>query len=186
VELDEAIAQFKTELAGVRAQGKATVDIQALEQYLDTLKSEASISAELRRQNHERELAHYNAVNSHSIENFRVVLAAGKEAINAAIIINGGAVIAVMSFMGATAGKQGFNYLMLFAHPLFLFGTGVLLGGVSFGSRYISQFCYSYPDKPSVKKCGHFANGASWFFTADSFLAFAIGVWESYSGLLTT
>jgi hypothetical protein len=185
MELSEAIEKFKMDLLAVKADGKTTaVEINTLEGYLDDLLKNASLSSEARRQVHENNLAHYDAQRRQDIENFRAVISAGKEAINASIIINGGAVFALMSFMANAIAKPGPNYLLLFAYPLFLFGMGVLLGGTSYGTRYISQFFYAHYDKPTWMKAGHLFNVLSWLFTASAFLLFAVAVYLCYSGFL--
>lgn len=186
MELQEAISKFKTDLAEVKAGGKSEVEIQNLEGYLDALKAQASMSTEQRRQAHESGLAQYNATLNNQLENFRQVMAAGKEAINASIIINGGAVIALMSFMGNSVGKSKTNYLMALAYPLFMFGAGVFCGGVAFGTRYISQFFYADFNSPKKVRCGHWFNAISWLLIISSYLAFLIAVFGCYGSFLAS
>jgi len=187
MELQEAIDKFKKDLAHVKAGGATQVEINALDGYLDTLLAGASTSVELRRLTHESNLAHYNAKIAHSLENFRVVMQAGKEAINAAIIINGGAIIALMSFLANAIGKPGrVNYLMAFSYPLFLLGCGVFFGGVAFGTRYISQFLYADLENVRTRKAGHCFNALSWILTISSFLSFAVAVFACYTSLLAS
>jgi hypothetical protein len=129
------------------------------------------------------------------VEGFKSVISAGKEAINATIIINGGAVIALLSFMASTIGKHSDptsqwrpepNYLMLFAFPLLLLGCGVLCGGLAFGARYIAQFLYFDPDKKLAVRIGHIFNALSWLMTAGSLFAFGAAVYLCYQGFLST
>jgi hypothetical protein len=186
MELDEAIAKFKKDLAAIKADGKTQVEIANLDGYLDLLLKDADTSAEARRLAHENNLARYNAQTAHDVEGFKAVMAAGKEAINSAIIINGGAVFALMSFMAASIGKSKSNYLMLFAYPLFLFGGGVFCGGAAFGTRYISQFLYRDYNIPKRVRLGHIFNGLSWILIICSFLAFGLAVYLCYSGFLAS
>lgn len=65
------------------------------------------------------------------------------------MIVNGGAVIALLGFLGAAISKEMPRTLGLgLTMPLLLFGAGVLLGALGFGARYISQACYS-GDRPN-------------------------------------
>ena len=111
-------------------------------------------------------------------------MAAGKEAINAAIIINGGAVIALMAFVGNSAARYGHQIVNLAATPLLLFGIGVFCGGVAFGTRYVSQFLYARPQNKKLVMLGHVFNGVSWIVTTGSFVIFAVGVFIAYLGLI--
>ena len=106
MELKEAIDDIKTAIAEVKKEGKSTVEVTNLENYLAFLERQAAVSAQLRDHAHESSLAQYNAINALNVEMFRSVMDAGKEAINAAILLNGGAVIALMAFVGNAAGKR--------------------------------------------------------------------------------
>lgn len=211
MELAEAIEKLRAELATVKASGKTEVEVKNLEAYLDALLAEAGASTELRRANHENALARYNAdqalmlakynadaaiklaqfnaTSATHLEDFRVVLQAGKETINAAIIINGGAIIALMSFLANAAGKPGpANYLLAFAFPLLLLGSGVLFGGIAYGMRYLAQFFYAYHStrRPINVLIGHWCSGASWVCVILSFLAFLSAVVSCYGTLLSS
>jgi hypothetical protein len=186
MELSEAIARFKKDLEGVKADGRTTtIEIANLERYLDALSNDASDSIEHRKMALAGSIASYNAQVQHDLENFRVVIEAGKEAINAAILINGGAVIALMAFVGNAAGHGSSKVVIAMAVPLLLFGYGALFGGLAFGGRYISQFCYaaSRGVKRPALIIGHILNGLTWLVTLLAFLAFARGVFEAFTRL---
>lgn len=89
-------------------------------------------------------LAHYAAKNQHSIEMLKAVLESGKSALHSLLIINGGAVIALLGVMSNLVGKPaGATFAKYLALPLIEFGVGVLCGAVGFAFRYFSQACYS-------------------------------------------
>jgi hypothetical protein len=184
MELVDAIQKFKSDLVAVKADGKSNIAIENLEKYLEFLLADASQSLEHRKMIHQSQLAEYSATIAMGVESFRAVMDAGKEAINAAIIINGGAVIALMAFVGNSAAKYGHQIVAFAAIPLLLFGIGVFCGGVAFGTRYVSQFLYARPQNKNLVRLGHVFNGVSWIVTTGSFIIFAIGVFVGYLGLM--
>jgi hypothetical protein len=143
MESTDAISKLKADLAALRKDGNATVHIDKLEGYLESLNQEAKESLELRKLEHQGSLAQYDAMNRSGLEMFRTVIEAGKEALNAALLINGGAVVAVLSFLGATVGKAASGALGLaLTTPLLCFGCGVLSTGLAFAGRYFTQYFY--------------------------------------------
>jgi hypothetical protein len=143
MEAKDAIAKLKTDLAAARTEGRKTVQIEALEEYLAALEKESGTSIEEQKLELQRSLAHYDAVNKSNLEMFRSVIESGKEALNASLLINGGAVIAVLSFLGTAVGKGASNALGLaLTYPLLAFGSGVLLAALAFAARYFTQYAY--------------------------------------------
>jgi len=177
METKETLEKIKTDLTMLRDQGQATVEIKALEHYLADLQEYAGTSIELRKLQHLSSLAHYDAQAKSSIEMFKSVINAGKEALNAALLINGGAAVACLGFLGSVLSKGGTESLGLrFTVPLLAFGFGVLAGALGFGVRYCSQFFYA----KNHQKTGHTFNGISTLFAACAYAAFGSGVYAVY------
>lgn len=152
MESKELIDAFRKQLDQVEAQGSQQVQVAALRTYLDALERDAGASQEFRKREHEGMLAHYAAKNQHSLEMFKAVLEAGKSALHALLIINGGAVIALLGVMSNLAGKPaGVLLAKYLALPLLQFGIGVLIGAIGFAFRYFSQACYSGTSKSKDK-----------------------------------
>jgi len=85
------------------------------------------------------------------------VLEAGKSALQSLLIINGGAVVALLGVLSNLVGKtNGSEFAVRLALPLLLFGIGVLAGAIGFALRYLSQACYSESDeeKDNYEKLG--------------------------------
>ena len=140
----EIIDKLKTALHDVKSTGQETVAIDALVRYLESLRTGAGQSIEYQKLKHQRTLAHYDARTKHSIEMFKSVIESGREALNALVLINGGAVVALLGFMGATISKGLPPALgSALTQPLLQFGLGVLMGALGFGARYFSQAFYS-------------------------------------------
>ena len=184
MELGEAISKFKVDLESIKKDGVTQVEIANLFKYLDDLAASATMSAEERRMRHESNLAFYNASNAMQVANFNAVMAAGKEAINATIILNGGAIIPLMAFMGNAAAKPGgSHYVAALSPALLVFGVGALSGGLAFGFRYISQFLYQHTGSKWAIRGGHIVNALSWLSTIGAVVLFACAVYQTYLGL---
>lgn len=107
MESQELITEFRKQLDQVEAQGAQQVQVAALRSYLEALEKDASASQEYRKREHEGMLAHYAAKNQHSIEMLKAVLEAGKSALQSLLVINGGAVVALLGVFSSLAGKDG-------------------------------------------------------------------------------
>lgn len=144
MESKELVDAFKEQLNQVEAQGGTQVQVSALRAYLAALEKDAEASQEYRKREHEGMLAHYVAKSQHSIEMLKAVLETGKSALHALLIINGGAVVALLGVLSNLAGKPDGDLLAKYlALPLIQFGIGVLCGASGFAFRYLSQACYA-------------------------------------------
>jgi hypothetical protein len=144
MEANKMIDKLMGELADLKAQGHESVRVDALEKYLEELRASLGSSIELKKLEHQSSLAYYDARTKHGIEMFKSVIESGREALNALVLINGGAVVALLGFMGAVIAK-GLSQTLgaSLTYPLLQFGIGVLVGAVAFGARYFSQAFYS-------------------------------------------
>lgn len=95
--------------------------------------------------NHEHALAvhaHYRSTNSQMLE---AGLSFALEAIRTAVLVNGGAVVAMAAFIGATYNApanevEPVRLALLF--PAFLFAIGVMMAGLASGCAYFTQLMY--------------------------------------------
>lgn len=178
----EVINDLKTALADVKAKGQETVAIDALEKYLEGLRTDAGQSVELRRLEYQRTLAHYDAQTKHGIEMFKSVIESGREALNALVLVNGGAVVALLGFMGATISKGlpqalGANLTL----PVLQFGLGVLMGALGFGARYFSQAFYA----GEKRKSGVAFTVVAIFFAIIGYTLFGCGIYGAFRAFST-
>lgn len=186
METKEAIDKLKSDLTEIKAQGQDTIPIEGLENYLSGLEKDASASFESRKLDYQRMLAGYDAQVKFDIELFKSVIEAGKEALNATLIINGGAVIAFLGFLGSMLSKGGAEALGLkLTVPLCSFGFGVLFAALGFGIRYLAQFCFARRQKPSWIKAGHGLNIASILMAVASYTVFGFGVYNAYTAFVS-
>jgi len=186
METREAIDKLKSDLAAIKAQGLDTIPIDGLENYLSGLEKDATASLESRKLDYQGILAGYDAKVKFDIELFKSVIEAGKEALNAALIINGGAVIAFLGFLGSMLSKGGAEALGLkLTVPLCSFGFGVLAAALGFGIRYLAQFGFARRHSSAWIKVGHGLNIVSIFMVVTSYVLFGYGVYNAYTAFVS-
>lgn len=94
-------------------------------------------------ENNKAVLAEYGIDAQRSFESARSANQSGAEAIKATTLINGGAAVAMLAFVGHLASiRAEAAVIMSFAEPLRLFVEGVLLGVLASGAVYFSQSSY--------------------------------------------
>ena len=126
-------------------------------------------------------LAQYNAERAEelaqTIEMFKAVNTAGQAALKSAILINGGAAIALLAFIGSIFKVSPDSEVITKLSPAMIyFVIGVLSGAVASGTTYISQFLYGYE-----KRCwGHIINGLAWLLVILSYILFLAGFILAY------
>jgi hypothetical protein len=183
MESRELIEAFRSQLDQVEAQGSQQVQVLALRAYLDALEKDADSTQEYRNREHAGMLAHYTAKSQHSLEMLKAVLDAGKSALHALLIVNGGAVVALLGVMSNLAGRDGGALLARYlALPLLQFGIGVLAGAVGFALRYFSQACYSGSESCGDKDevWGDYFRYAAVLTALVGYVLFGFGVVNSY------
>jgi hypothetical protein len=118
------------------------------------------------------------AVEAFNLEMFRAVLACGQSAMKNAMLINGGAGVALLAFIGhvwdktlAAASVKGLTWSLL------LFMSGVLASAVAAGTTYLAQAFYA----SDWQRTGYAINYVTIGLVVMSYLAFAMGGYEAYS-----
>lgn len=144
MEASEVISAFHRQLDEVQAQGNSTIPLQAIRAYLQILERDSASSQEHRNREHQGMRAEYSAKTELSIEMLKSVLEAGKSALHYLLLINGGAVVALLGVLSNLAGnKGGIIFAKYLALPMLQFGVGVLLAATGFAMRYFSQAFYA-------------------------------------------
>jgi hypothetical protein len=185
MESKEVIEALRQQLQQVETRGGQQIQITALRAYLNAVERDAGASQEFRKREHEGMLAHYVAENQHSIEMLKAVLEAGKSALHALLIINGGAVVALLGVMSNLAGKsEGALLAKYLALPLLQFGIGVLAGASGFAFRYLSQACYSESDGDGAQPWGDRFKYVAILSGIAGYVLFGFGVVNAYHAVL--
>ncbi len=164
---------LRDEIARLKAQGGGDVSVDALEKRVVSLLDQAGASHAERSLQTQYTLAQYEAQHRSNIEAFKATVESGREALNALVLINGGAVVALLGFVGAMAAKSnGMAVADAMRAPLLRFGTGVLLGALSFAARYFSQALYAL----ERDKLGHLFNGIAISLAVAGYIVFGWGL----------
>lgn len=167
---------LRDELAKVKAQGTVNVSVDALEKVVIGLQDQSGSSLEERKLRTQHALAQYEAQSRSDIEAFKATIESGREALNALLLINGGAVVALLGFVGSMASKtNGMAVASSMRAPLLRFGTGVLLGALAFGARYVAQAFYA----SARNRWGHAFNFLSIALCIIGYAMFGWGMWEA-------
>ena len=182
----DLITDLKNTVAAIKAQGNSTIPIAGLENYLsemerinfgeEALDTQNSERAEATRKfEHEMEVWKVNAPLM-----FNSVIEAGLSALKSATLINGGAAVALLAFLGNLLTKDapyGTTYpIHELSQAMLIFFFGVGFSGVATAARYFSQATYA--DK---NKCqGDFFKWAAIVLALLSFGAFFYGGIEAY------
>jgi hypothetical protein len=126
----EALGKLRTEVGQIQASGQQFIATTALLQYLAALERNAPAATEFLRAKHETWLAMFNSV-----------IETGKAALTSVILVNGGAAVALLAYLGGmTADDRGKGALVL---AMVYFAFGVLGGAVASDTTYLSQLCYA-------------------------------------------
>ena len=161
--------------------------LPAYTSFLTLLEKDASASQEYRKREHEGMLTHYAAKNQHSIEMLKAVLEAGKSALQSLLVINGGAVVALLGVFSSLAGKDGGSALARYLSlPLLQFGLGVLVAALGFAFRYFSQACYSESsaENDNYEKAGNWLRYAAIASALSGYGLFGFAVVNSYHAVV--
>jgi hypothetical protein len=144
--VQQAIAKIRNALVQVQESGQQVVAIPPLLEFLRAVEQEAPLDSETKKLQHETNLAYYRVQHEHAIEMFRSVVESGKIALTTSILVNGGATVALLAFLGNMIGKSppvlGPMQVTLVVSLMF-FAGGVLAAAVATGSTYVTQYCYT-------------------------------------------
>lgn len=197
---------FKTIREGItdyRDKGNTVVEVDKILQYLDALEAEMGEADEMSVSNEEAlerlraqfsnqqleygwkkdfALAEYSWKKDWSLEMFKSVIAAGQNSMRAAMLMHGGAALALLAFIGNLAVNP--ETLPLVPHfggilPWFL--GGLLLVVIAYGTTYLTQNYYSEDDKKPVGKRW---NKVSCALVIVSYGVFVAGCWLGHQALL--
>ena len=138
------VKQFSSELraaiADVQSKGIRSIRCDNLIAYLDRVIQ--SPNEEPSNVDIERYRAQLQNLNESRMELFRSVITAGQAAIRSSLLLNGGAAVALLAFMGHLA-QHNSGKAADFATCLVLFSLGALSIVMVAGFTYLSQFLYA-------------------------------------------
>ena len=184
-------AVLRTQAAGVKA-----IDPERLLGLLDLMEEEVDESLTNRTdaqtqanlEKYKAELASWVAQTQHvstwELESFKQVIGLGQSAIKSITLINGGAAVALLAFIGHLTTSTAANLQILpFAESLRFFVAGVFFSALASGTTYLSQNFYDYDGK-WIRRFGATFHILTVAIVVFAFLSFFKGADIAYHGFL--
>ncbi|ALI05591.1 MULTISPECIES: hypothetical protein [Pseudomonas] len=140
--------------------------------HLEKLKAQLQILVEAHKSNHASDL-----------EMFRSVMQSGQNAIKTSFLMNGGASVAILAFIGKLTESNKPN-IPIFAETLTLFVIGVFLISVTAGLTYLSQWFYA-EDSSRKQLAGSMFNFSAVVVGLGSYGMFIWGMKAAYDAFLS-
>ena len=191
MKLKEFLDLNRKELASAEAEGLNAVSPTTLRKIFDQIESLFCSGGDLHPGEMEKfrsalagSLAHEERQNTWSLEQFRQILVLGQSALKSVMLINGGAAVALLAFIGNLSGKTPPTPPVLpFANSLWVFVFGVFLAAVAYGLTYLGQLCYAAAGK-WPNRLGIFFHVLTVLASVGGLAAFLCGSQIAYSGFL--
>ncbi len=188
----DIIKDIRAAVNGVKQQNQEVISVDALLNYLNALEEDASEIDENHTRQHEsslaqyqaeneRNIAHYNAQQLHTVEMFRSVITYGTAALKSAILINGGAAAALLAFIGNVWSKgvaEGAVAPLTAAITYFSFG--VLAAALGTATSYFTQFYYG----EKYHRTGVVFHTLTVVFVVGAYVLFSLGVLGAYDSFI--
>ena len=179
------ISLIKNALHDLKKQGVEQISIDGVIDYLSQLEATRQHLLELT----PAELEHYKAQLAMWVENqkhsfristegFKSVILSGQNALRSALLINGGASIALLAYIGKL-NVEASTQLAALAFPLLIFVIGVLLAAINSGITYLSQWFY-FGGNLWKQKIGFYLNIINIVLGIASYSLFATGMFYAY------
>jgi hypothetical protein len=186
MESRQVIESVKSQLAILKKEGHEAVSIEGLEAYLEDLSAQATSSKEI-------QLAQYNAQHQSNIEQYKESKAEWRELFKATIghaqsaiklqaIVNGGAAVALLAFIGKVWTPE-FNDSPIAAYipfALVLYCCGVGAAAVTQSLTYLSQHFFTYDGDEVARIIRFFAQLTAF----SSLVLFFVATYVAYLGFV--
>lgn len=177
------VTQLKETIEQVKKSGTAAIYCDNLIAYLEEVENSPSkIPTELEMEKYRADLQLHIEKNKNyhasQLEMFRSVITSGQNAIRSSFLLNGGASVALLAFIGHLASIAP-SKVSIFAGVLMPFVFGVLAMTVTSGFTYLSQWFYD-SESPKAKKIGFNLNVACILFGISSYVFFMWGMYRAY------
>ncbi|EMP5832775.1 MULTISPECIES: hypothetical protein [Klebsiella] len=189
----ELLELIKKDVSDVKQNGSETIPVDNLLHYLSeidvTEQPEANaLTLEGIKHQNSTQLEMLKIENNFQIESFKAAISIGANACRTFLIMNGGAAIALLAFLGNIWNKNSSTEAAsAIATALFLFCGGVVLAGLCSGLSYFSQcfFSSSYGGRKKVHLwLGQIINALACICGGGSIFIFAYGSFSAYQSMI--
>ena len=178
------LEEMCVEVRGIIAKGQS-VDAKALLKALEALIAQKKPDHDFKLADYTHDLEHDRNV---AVEMFRAIITSGQSAMRAAMLLNGGAAIAMLAFVGKLV-ELDVNAASHIANDILLFAFGALAvaaaGGFTYVSQYFYQEIYATPSKKEswVQYCAVAFHTAAIIGVVTSYVLFGCGAWLTSAGV---
>jgi hypothetical protein len=180
METDKAIQNLKSAIASARSKGRDSVPIEILNEFVEVHDGTSS-ATETQKLKHESDLEWYKAQRQSELEMFKSVIEAGQTALKTSFLINGGAAVALLAFIGNVWTKtQEAVVAQALATSVSYFSGGVLLGALATATTYLAQRLYSI----NKKQKGIVFDVSTLVLIASAYVAYGLGVSSAYDAFI--
>lgn len=175
-------AQFKSLIEDLKSKGTAAIYCDNLIAYLNEVQNSPETEpSPVEIERFKADLQNWVEANKHQheqqLEMFRSVITSGQSAMKSAFLLNGGAAVALLAFIGHLAEINPIK-VASFASGLLPFTLGVLAIAVTSGLTYLSQWLYA-SSNPRAQKTGFVLNILCILLGLGSYVLFAWGLFTA-------
>jgi hypothetical protein len=197
----QVVNDILTEIQRVKAEGTTEVQIARLQEYLERFRDVIDTPIEINAAKlqiviqEKKDVAESNRQSQKERaeserEMFRTVITYGSEAMKAAILVNGGAAVALLAFLGSSKGISLARVpTSLLANAVLFLVGGVLCAAIAVATAYLTQFYYhqnQYVEPTNIDgKMAPFFRYVSMALIGSSYAVFAIGAWLAWLAFKT-
>jgi len=179
---------MKATIEEIKAKGTAAIHCDNLISYLDEVqKSPEPEPSPIDLERYKADLQNWIETNKSKhegrLEMFRSVITSGQAAIKTSFLLNGGAAVAMLAFIGHLAQFKA-EKVSTFASCLLPFAYGVLAIAVTSGFTYLSQWLYA-STRPWARKVGFAFNVLCILLGLLSYGFFVWGLLDAYHSFIT-
>jgi hypothetical protein len=182
----EIIEDMESDIKYAEDKGVTGIPLKNIKAWLEKIKGNVKDQTELDSSKTQRDLAFYAAKHTSRIEYYRArtkrvsdgiqwVITIGQGALRSGALINGGACVALLAFMGNIIMKDA-SMIPGLSSALLMFGCGVFFAAASTGTAYLAQVSYETNKNKRAKSI----NTVTIIIVLLSYFAFLAGGLKSY------
>lgn len=176
-------SKMRQDVEAMKSNGVASIYVDHLITYLASVENAPEPStAQIEQNDFNPRAEAYRHESAARLEGFRSTITAGQNAIRTMVIINGGASVALLAFLGPLMGREGAP-IQAFAYCMLYFVFGTLAAGLVAGMTYLSQWLYGQGSR-KFEIGGGIANAAAVVLGLASYYAFGKAAWLTYQAFI--
>lgn len=193
---NEVIQDLRQTLKNTSDAGHEKVFIVSLQNYLDELEQRITTPFDQTEADRQHDLFKIRVEHDYvaAVKMFDSTIEAGLTSLKTATLINGGAAVALLAFVGNVVGKDDLllsaSLIPSMGEAMFSFIVGVACAGIATGARYITQLlgttALSKPQDIQKKwlRCALISNAIAILLGIGAYVMFVRGGWLAYCTLL--